>query len=56
MESEREHINLALDPALLKRIDDFRFKKRFRSRTAAIAWLLEWALKQKPDVQKGENK
>jgi hypothetical protein len=33
---------------LLKRIDDFRFKHRFESRAAAIKWLLDWALAQKP--------
>ena len=38
---------------ILKRLDDFRFKHRFMSRAAAVKWLLEFALDQKP-VPKGE--
>ena len=39
---------MQFDPPLLKRLDDFRFKYRFESRTAAARWLLKLALDQKP--------
>ena len=43
------------DDQLLRRVDDFRFKHRFESRSEAVRWLLDWALKQKPvPEQKGE--
>ncbi len=44
---------LILDPYpdLLKRIDDFRFDNRFESRSEAIRWLLDFALKKKPRRQ-----
>jgi len=44
-------INFLVDDSLLRRIEDFRFKNRFATRAAAIKWLLDWALKQKPSVQ-----
>jgi len=44
-------LNFIVDDSLLKRIEDFRFKNRFATRAAAIKWLLDWALKQKPSVQ-----
>jgi hypothetical protein len=37
-------------------IDDFRFKNRFDKRAAAIKWLLDWALKQRPKVAAGGEK
>jgi hypothetical protein len=48
MPSEKPLLNFVIDPELLKRIDDFRYKNRFPSRAAAIKWLLDWALGQKP--------
>jgi hypothetical protein len=44
-------LNFIVDDGLLKRIEDFRFKNRFPTRAAAIKWLLDWALKQKPSVR-----
>jgi hypothetical protein len=44
-------INFIVEESLLKRIEDFRFKNRFPTRAAAIKWLLDWALKQKPSVR-----
>lgn len=44
-------LNFIVDDNLLKRIEDFRFKNRFPTRAAAIKWLLDWALKQKPSVR-----
>jgi hypothetical protein len=44
-------LNFIVDDRLLERIEDFRFKNRFATRAAAIRWLLDWALKQKPSVR-----
>src|ERR1022692_4812158 len=44
-------LNFIVDDGLLKRIEDFRYKNRFPTRAAAIKWLLDWALKQKPSVR-----
>lgn len=56
MSSEKPFLSFLVEPELLKRLDDFRFKHRFKTRAAAIKWLLDWALKQKPvpPEQKGE--
>jgi hypothetical protein len=51
MPSDKPLLNFVVDPEFLKRLDDFRFKNRFASRAAAIKWLLEWALAQKPKVE-----
>jgi len=39
---------------MMKAIDDFRFEHRFKSRAAAVKWLLDWALKQKPAPPNGD--
>jgi hypothetical protein len=54
MGSEKPLLNFVIEPSLLKRIDDFRFKHRFPTRAAAIKFLLNWALEQKP-VPKTES-
>lgn len=41
------NLNLLLDEELLKKIEDFRFKHRFKNRTEAIRWLIDAALKAK---------
>lgn len=46
-------IHLLVDLSLLRRLDDFRFKNRFDSRSEVARWLLEWALDQKPIVKDG---
>ena len=45
---EKQYVNVLFEERMLKEIDDFRFENRFPSRTEAIRWLLEWALKQNP--------
>ncbi len=40
-------LHMLIDPVLLKRVDDFRFKARFATRTEAVRWLLDAALKAK---------
>jgi len=54
MSTDKPLLNFYVDPAFLKRVDDFRFKHRFPSRAAAIKWLLDWAMDQKPAVPKTE--
>lgn len=52
MPSEKPILNFVVDPAMLKQVDDFRFRHRFASRAAAVKWLLDFALKQKPEPGK----
>jgi hypothetical protein len=44
-----------IEPELLKRVDNFRFKNRFQTRAATIKWLLAWSLDQKPVPPKKEE-
>ena len=37
--------------AYSRELRDFRYRNRFPTRAAAIKWLLDWALKQKPSVR-----
>ncbi len=48
MPTDKPLVGFHADKVLLDRIEDFRFQYRFPTRTAAIMWLLEWALEQKP--------
>jgi hypothetical protein len=41
-------LNINLNTELWEHIDKWRFREMFATRTEAIAWLLEWALKQNP--------
>jgi hypothetical protein len=54
MAHEKQPVHMLFEKPLLKRLDDFRFKHRFESRTDAIKWLLDWALNQRP-VPKAEK-
>ena len=54
MGSDKPFLHFVIDPGLLKRVDEFRFRGRFESRAAAIKWLLGWALDHEPPVPKGE--
>ena len=47
MSTDKPVLNFVIEPDLLKRVDDFRFKNRFDSRAAAIKWLLKAALDAK---------
>jgi metal-responsive CopG/Arc/MetJ family transcriptional regulator len=46
-DSENQMIHMRMDQALLGRLDDFRFKHRFESRSEAARWLLKAALDAK---------
>jgi hypothetical protein len=47
--TDKPILNFSIDPALLKRLDDFWHRHRFPNRAAAVKWLLEWSLKQNPN-------
>lgn len=53
--SSKPLLHIALEPELIRRIDDYRFQHRFVSRTATIVWLLEWALRQNPKPPDGKS-
>ena len=58
MDKGKRYINLYLDNAMLKRIDDYRFENRVPTRTEAIRTLLDSALSQhepKPTVRKHKS-
>lgn len=48
MPSTKPFLSFVIDPELLKRIDEFRFKNQFESRAAAILFLVEYALSCRP--------
>lgn len=52
MGTDKPLLNFVIEPDLLKRLDDYRFKHRFPSRAAAIKWLLDWALRQNPKPER----
>jgi len=41
---KRQFLSFLVDTELLRQLDEFRFRWRFRSRAEAIRWLLDWAL------------
>lgn len=51
MPSKKPFLNFVIEPDLLERIDEYRFKNRFESRAAAIKYLLRVAL----EVEEGEE-
>jgi metal-responsive CopG/Arc/MetJ family transcriptional regulator len=50
---EKQMMHMRLDVPLLKRLDDFRFKYRFESRSETARWLMKHALDQKPVPKSG---
>jgi len=42
-------VNVLMEPDLLARVDDFRYSRRFKSRAAAIKYLMDWALNRSPE-------
>ncbi|MBZ5533401.1 MAG: ribbon-helix-helix domain-containing protein [Acidobacteriia bacterium] len=45
-------VHLRLKKELVEKLDEFRFTHRFESRTEAIHWPLEFALRQDPKPKK----
>ena len=56
MPSEKPFLSFVIDEQSLRRVDDFRFTRRFPSRAAAIKWLLEAALDRGLQPEKSENR
>lgn len=50
--SEKTFLHIPISKDLMKRIDDYRFNRRFQTRAEAVRFLLEWALKQNPKPDK----
>ena len=48
-QSQKPFLHFVIDPGLLKRIDDFRFRRRFPTRSQAIITLIEAGLKVSPE-------
>lgn len=46
MATDKPRVLITFDEEFLKKIDDYRFEKRFPSRAAAIKHLIEIGLKQ----------
>lgn len=47
MKNKNPFLAINIEPDLLSKIDDFRFKHRFPSRVETVKWLLKYALSQK---------
>lgn len=45
---KRRLLNFNIDPARLARLDDYRFRRRFPTRTEALLHLLDFALDADP--------
>lgn len=54
--TDKPIMNFVIEPNLLKRIDDYRFKHRFPSRSMAVKWLLDFALRHNPKPQAERGK
>jgi len=52
-EKPKLYVNVLFDQKLLSRVDDFRFKHRFTSRTEALRWLIKAALDSKVTPKSG---
>jgi metal-responsive CopG/Arc/MetJ family transcriptional regulator len=48
-------VHMRFDPQLLKRLDDFRFRHRFESRSEAARWLMKYTLDQTGVTQVGRE-
>jgi Arc/MetJ-type ribon-helix-helix transcriptional regulator len=55
MAKDVKTIIFKINPELLDKIDDFRFKNRFENRSDAIKWLINWSLKLKPKIERGPH-
>jgi hypothetical protein len=49
MPADTKLVTTLIDADLLAQIDDFRFGKRFKSRAAAMKFLMAWALERSPE-------
>ena len=49
MASNKPLITFNMEPELIQRVDDYRFRNRFPSRAAAMKCLMKWALQRDPE-------
>lgn len=49
MPADTKLVTTLIDLDLLARIDDFRFSRRFKSRAAAMKYLMDWSLNRNPE-------
>jgi len=48
MGTQKPFLRFAIEPELLKRLDEFRFRNRLATRASAINLLISWALENDP--------
>ena len=48
---ELKKVIVKMPEELIARLDDFKFEKRFNSRSEVIRFLLDWGLKQNPNKE-----
>lgn len=56
-DAKKPLVTLLMEPDRLTRVDDFRFSERFKSRAAAMKWLMDAALNAglKPTAEEREQ-
>lgn len=55
MPADTQMITTNMERELLARVDDFRFGKRFKSRAAAMKYLMDFALKANPEPSPSDH-
>lgn len=56
MPTERPIISVVVTAKLLKKIDKFWHQNEFRSRSEAIVWMINYVLREKPEVPPKEER
>lgn len=56
MPSAKPRVTFVAAPILIKRLDKFWHRHEFRSRSEAIIWMIEYVLREKPDVPPKEER
>lgn len=56
MPSDKPLIHFVVDLDFIKQIDDYRFKHRFKSRAAAMKFLMRHALSQDPEPAASDDR
>jgi len=54
--TDKPKLIMYIDEDLLEAVESFRFKYRFPNRTAAVMWLLRYAISQKPVPRRRKKK
>ena len=55
MPADKTMVTTLMERDLLARVDDFRYAERFRSRAAAMKFLMDWALERKPEPTRADH-